>query len=496
MKKRAVALLMLLCCLNLTSCSRLGALTMPIPKIKPIAITIQDSAKIKNAEDFTALMTEINIRNESLDAPNTDFANDTYDIQANADKLCNKSELSDFNRSYKESRQNEYIVQEDAVADTQWLFKVFRTVYGPYQAYGGDAVFGSAEDGVLEQLNNVDEISSKEFNGILKDNLSFITDSHLRIGETSFRPTYQTYISNTQFVKTSKGFYDAFNGKYIRSIDGKPPEAVLKHSISEGGKLTYQYTVVSEKPPNGKLEYADATIALMPLTSFKQKTETPQDFQLTIKDGIPILRMDSMLAETPSTNATQFVNSAKKIKEYPAAIIDLRNNPGGYSDLCARWFKAYTGETLSPNCSTLFRYFSGGSQSSRVQKDYIQLIPGWYRSPDLPQYLTNEGPVLFILVGRGTASAAESFTDAMRNLSNTVVVGTNTAGYLSADLRFPNRQLPKSGLALDIGGSYYSWNPDYFQEGKGLEPDLWLTGSNEEERLLSFVKRYVTEKRM
>ena len=106
------------------------------------------------------------------------------------------------------------------------------------------------------------------------------------------------------------------------------------------------------------------------------------------------------------------------------------------------------------------------------------------------QYLKNEGKKVFVLTSRRTSSSAEAMTDALRNIENTVVIGTNTGGVL---INMANYQMamPYSGLFLQFGECLQNFEPSYFKESYGMEPDIYLTGENLSERLKKFFEKYV-----
>lgn len=108
------------------------------------------------------------------------------------------------------------------------------------------------------------------------------------------------------------------------------------------------------------------------------------------------------------------------------------------------------------------------------------------------QYLERtEGPFLVVLTSRGTASAAEVFTDLTRDVGRSLVIGSNTSGCLTGSQTYLG-YLPWSGTELAWGLDLFLWPEGYFQEGVGLEPDVYLTGPDQEERLEQFLRRYLT----
>lgn len=168
-------------------------------------------------------------------------------------------------------------------------------------------------------------------------------------------------------------------------------------------------------------------------------------------------------------------------------VVDLTSNPGGNGNLPGEWFRAFTGETPEPNYATLcLDPYDWTRREGEVKEGDYRV-----RRPE-EQYLEREeGPFLVVLTSRGTASAAEAFTDLTRNVGRSLVIGSNTGGCLTGSQTYRG-YLPWSGTELAWGLDLFVWPEGYFAEGVGLEPDVYLTGPNQEARLEQFLQRYLT----
>lgn len=91
---------------------------------------------------------------------------------------------------------------------------------------------------------------------------------------------------------------------------------------------------------------------------------------------------------------------------------------------------------------------------------------------------------------RLTFSAGEGLVHALTNVENTLIIGANTAGAFSGT-NLSTFQLPYSGLPFSFGQHLICWNTDYFREGYGLAPDIYLTGTNTDKRLGLVIQRYL-----
>lgn len=188
------------------------------------------------------------------------------------------------------------------------------------------------------------------------------------------------------------------------------------------------------------------------------------------------------------------------MKKQECLIFDLRNNTGGDGTLVDEWFQTYTGRKLLPNYSTLrirpiwisnaaeireMDEFAKETGMKKSGKYYYCQYPGH-------QYLENGERKIFVLTSRRTSSAAEAMTDALKNIENTVTIGTNTGGVLMNMANY-FMAMPYSRLLLQFGESMQYFDDGYFQESYGIEPDIYLTGENLDWRLKEFFRIYVNE---
>ena len=82
-------------------------------------------------------------------------------------------------------------------------------------------------------------------------------------------------------------------------------------------------------------------------------------------------------------------------------------------------------------------------------------------------------------------------TDALKNIENTVTIGTNTGGVLINMANY-SMAMPYSGLLLQFGTCLQNFDPSYFKESYGIEPDIYLTGKNLDQRLKKFFQTYIS----
>ncbi|MDD2202244.1 MAG: hypothetical protein PHP20_10610 [Firmicutes bacterium] len=77
------------------------------------------------------------------------------------------------------------ISPEDAAAEVDFIFRVFKYGYAGYQYFGGDDAFGAAKARILEELScRSEDILQNEYESIICSHLGFIQDGHLSLGRT------------------------------------------------------------------------------------------------------------------------------------------------------------------------------------------------------------------------------------------------------------------------------------------------------------------------
>lgn len=469
-----------------------------------------------------ALLEEINSKNKKLDAPIFTMDKYRYDFDNKKPKLTEMDPVLFFNTSGTMSPNND-LTKEEARLEANYLIRMFRTQYGLYTYYGGDAMFEKAEQAILKELEGSGKISPRSYQNIVTRNLSFISDSHLSFGDYRFFPRVTLFSNEQMNIYYSNGAYfmdEAFQNP-ILLIDGESPKNYIKHAIGNDGKLTYYLYAMRPDADETKLKLSyqengkkrEDFVTLKPaqyigISNTGSNISLPT-FQYDTERGFPTVQINDMSFgwnEQDKQNETyqSFIRSAQEIKKYPFAIIDLRNNPGGNAQLANEWFKAYTEEDLMPNYCEM-RIKPGEVWRSKVfpeakdWNDYVDIMAqmkmkedgDYYILAPEKQYLKND-TVIFVLTSRKTGSAAEAMTDALRNLENVVIIGTNTDGVLINGANY-RLEMPYSHLYLQLGEEFRNWNEGDFKEGYGLKPDLYLTGEDAAKNLELFLNQFTKE---
>ncbi len=195
----------------------------------------------------------------------------------------------------------------------------------------------------------------------------------------------------------------------------------------------------------------------------------------------------------------RFLKDIPNMKKQDCLVFDLRNNTGGDGSLIDTWFKRYTGQKLLPNYSTLrIRPVFISNKKELKEMDVFAVQTGmkkdgkyYYSQHPGHQYLKNNDKHIFVLTSRHTSSAAEAMTDALKNIENVITIGTNTGGVLINMANY-SMAMPYSGLLLQFGTCLQNFDPSYFKESYGIEPDIYLTGKNLDQRLKKFFQTYIS----
>ena len=378
--------------------------------------------------------------------------------------------------------------QEQMEEDAAYLFEALYACYGNYDRMGGQEAFDKAEQTILEECAQKAPLRAEEFQELLLSNLEFVKDSHFTINGVDTNPSQIAFFfRETEFCKTEDG-YAAKDGKAVASVDGYDDlDALFKRSISPEGEIVYYPVLLkdclstdayaSTQICTDKLtvHYTDGSTQILqcePYTlSDLLETAEPDAIPEVSEDGaLPICRIYSFMRRNQPEWQEQAQKGAELLKNSKVGILDMRFNSGGYDDAAMGWLKEYAGTSVPTNAL----HFSGFSRSQETD------------SRDL--WIENEN-VLIILTSKRTASSGEWLVDAAHNLENVLVIGENTSGsMLGSAISVP---LKNSNLKIGMGmtQSFIPSENDYFEEYRGLCPDLWVPAGEAEELANKLIER-------
>lgn len=465
-------------------------------------------AGVEERQLLDQIMQEINQENEKLDAGAEILDQLRYDYKHGKDQLTDTDKAMMW-KPYNEKKVKKNISVSEARKEVKWLFRLLRSQYGLYTYYGSDAKFGKAQKAVLKEIGTTGRITVKKYQKLVHKQLGFITDAHLSIGGEPFVADVGLFgDESVRYIKKDGDFYREDSPQdRILAINGSRPDRYLKRAIDENGALTwYLYAMQPQSGNHGihdiKITFQSGkkeTVTLKP-TLYAHKTNVERMYGYDTYDNLAYVEMNMAYMDEFGMGQERktFLEDTQDMKKHKYLVFDLRNNPGGDASLVDEWFAQYTGQQLQPNYNTLrVRPVEVGSAEELREMDEFMQQYGmkktgkyFYEQHPQKQFLENKGKQIFVLTSRQTSSAAEAMTDAFRNLENVVTIGTNTGGVFLNMANY-NMAMPYSGLFLQYGSCLQYFDKDYFQESYGMEPDIYLTGPDLEQRLKKFFINYV-----
>ena len=386
-----------------------------------------------------------------------------------------------------------HITAEEATEDALLFFKALRQVYGPYIYFGGDEVFNPLFDNIIAQISDYETLSVGRLERIIFNELNpVINDNHFRFGGHHFRVDATFYTSNTPFDRHQQGFRHRENGLLVTEIEGHDIDRVFRLSMDTYGDIFYspvKYVVAPFAPQTYDMNivFEDGSVYSLMLRNPGALNVSPSGPRLEFVDGIAVVTVRDM-GYNPSrgtlnhTSAINFMHIAEQIRDEPVIIIDVRHNAGGDDGLGARWLYRLMREVVP--LTSIWLTTDGRATVTRHPADAYRLAgdrtipPGdIYFIREYNQLIENN-QLIIMLIDRFTVSAAEGFANQMFSMKNTLVIGQNTAGMLVADAAFvaSDFSLPNSGIRFGFGVGVFVYPDDFFAEGVGIAPDVWVHG--------------------
>ena len=123
------------------------------------------------------------------------------------------------------------------------------------------------------------------------------------------------------------------------------------------------------------------------------------------------------------------------------------------------------------------------------QKLFMPTKSGWTEIKYHKNKLIENDGLVIALIDNGVASAGESFVKYLKQLSNVIFIGTNTAGVLHfANMGMCN--LPNSKIEVFLSKTISMETDFNFREGKGYFPDFWVNPEEALDLSLKFISNY------
>ncbi len=438
---------------------------------------------------FEELMEEVNAKHQEVEAVDADISDYIGDLVDDEQR----------NQYYLNSTQEKYdpekvLTQQQAMEDVTYLFDAFHDCYGPYEYFGGAKVFDEAEEKIKGELQKQESIKSEDFEKILLQELKFVKDAHFGINMQRTNPVkIPFFFRETAFQKTEKG-YQTTDGKQVKSVEGYDNlDEIMKCSLSKEGELVYYPVLLKDCDFWDALEtpqtcdesltvhYTNGESEELEAEPYQMYTEMdivhPEKNKVvrTWEDGeIPVFQFNMF----DEKHRDSILTGAKKLREAPVSILDLRSNTGGNGGIPGEWMERYTQKSVSGHKTVIDTKEGIETEDSDTKETWVE-----------------NDKMLIIFVGKYSASASEWLLDLAYNVENVLIVGENTSGAIIG--MTSKISLPNSACQVDIGSGKVSLFPEdegYMEEFRGVYPDIWMPAKEAEDLILQFLEHYgVTE---
>jgi Periplasmic protease len=165
------------------------------------------------------------------------------------------------------------------------------------------------------------------------------------------------------------------------------------------------------------------------------------------------------LTQFQENSADEFEKALKQFKNKEGIIIDLRNNPGGLLTSAVS-----IASMLLPKGKLIV--YTQGRDPKNKEEFYSESDP--IVPKDVP---------MAVIVNKGSASASEILTGALKDHKRAIIVGDTTFGKASVQTLIPLQD--GSGIKLTVA-HYYTPNGNLIMN-KGITPDIIVKMTEEEE---------------
>ena len=206
------------------------------------------------------------------------------------------------------------------------------------------------------------------------------------------------------------------------------------------------------------------------------------DYKLLQENGLTYISVRDFHDHDWGDVLAAYAADAVKARGSTAIIYDLRSNGGGGDEWSNQWVQNYTGIPERIQEPVLF-----ANKNSALAKALYDVrgvgigARGSFGSFDVSENpgsprLSNAIPIL-ILMDDACGSAGESALHYLRMLDNTLVIGSNSAGYQLCG-NVAGFSLPCSGIGFQFGSSLCLYGDGTDVDFRGWAPDVWCDPQN------------------
>lgn len=372
-----------------------------------------------------------------------------------------------------------------AKEDIDLYFRTLESAYGAYYYFGAEKFEKAKKEMLAWADKQKGKISAAMLSSELTKKISFVRDAHFNAGEAwgkeaDKRIHHYYYCLKYSYQKDEKGYFTYLPGSdakwYVKDFSDK--RVSLKPTLRKNGAIVYAPTLIctDETAKNctvqlegegGKLR--KETIVFTKSKAFDSKGS--RDFKKARENGLAYISIRTF-DKAGDHGYPAFEQSGTELKDAELIIFDIRDNNGGSDEFGRRWVKNFAGKEPKENSFFAIK----NSKIRNINAGEKNKNGGFLSSVLQGEMIPSDIPIL-VLVDNQCGSSGESMLNYLKSLENTLVIGSNSAGYQIAG-NVHGYRLPNTGMYFDFGTSfslfYDSENVDY----KGYEPDVWCNPSS------------------
>jgi len=386
------------------------------------------------------------------------------------------------------------VTNEQAKEDIDLYFRALKYGYGGYYYFGEDN-FAAAKNAILDYIGDKSTIIVEDLINEMQQNLQFVRDGHFKVdNKTAINDVavrYAFYYSDIDFSKDDTGYYVIMNDQKWYYSSCANENVNMDEFLREDGILTYRLrqfcpSTIAHKKDNVELINGEVKtdISVKWTHNIAYAKSNDLDYNLFKENGIAYVSVRSFDFETFDTKLKQYAADGALLKDAKLIIYDLRSNCGGSDEYSKEWVTNLTGQEPSypitaGHWSSYCWQENGGKYNAEHYAPYIE-TPGKIINNDIP---------IIILIDDAAGSSGESALLFAETLKNSIIVGSNSAGYQlcgnAHDFTLPNTGIPVT-FSQNIGFAFDMTNVD----GKGYEPDVWCNPQHALNAVIKMLENY------
>jgi hypothetical protein len=402
------------------------------------------------------------------------------------------------------------ISAQQAAEDVERLFYLLSHGYSGYGFFNQQGEFAQAKARILEEVSSRRTWSSSDLARLFYEQLGFITDCHLRIGDYQYAGHVDFwYDTDLELALGEEGFQATVDGTRLTvvSINGQDPESYIYPSLNVRGEPIYRLGTLSVTEPAPlrltATSGAEERQIEIPLRRSAFDYFSDDVFREDNLGGIPVIRVRGF-GDVDEDALGRFVATASALKGEPVIIVDVRGNGGGNEKWPIQWIQGLTGRRaesvfifselrnkttmagrantfaywydLYPDIDAFRQDLESAANAAQAYEDGTRQ-PGWV-GPYYPQMPLIPNDTTLIIVMNGlVASAGEGLIMRASQAENVVLVGENSRGAVT----FGNGSthlLPHSRLEVRLPINFGLYLDMEFREEVGIAPDLWVPAAD------------------